>query len=172
MGDNPAPDCLVERLHLLRARSGLTTQQMATRCGLPKSTMESYLRLKNPKRPGVDAMIAIAGAMGVSLDWLVGRIGDDQQPTLHQRDYALGCFNTIMELLQWLRVEYTKNPNTLFEDGKIAGRDEAEIAAKGMAVFTEAMHSYAASSDRWGPTRSDLHESLRTQLEQPETENS
>lgn len=171
MGDNTEHDVLVERLHLLRARSGLSTVQLATRCGIPKSSMESYLRLKNPKRPGIDALIAISEAMNVSLDWLAGRADDDGQTPLYSRDYAIGCFNMAMALLHWIRQAHDRDPANFIAADTIAGREDAEIAARSMVEFIEAMHSYSPSADTWGPARKELSERLEASLPQSETGN-
>lgn len=81
----PVPE-IVTRLHTLRARNGLTIQQMAERCGLPESSLESYMRLSGAKRPGLDALLAVANGMDVSIDWLVGRTDDSFSPKLTQRE--------------------------------------------------------------------------------------
>lgn len=171
MGDKQAATMLVERLHVLRARSGLSTQEMATRCGLPKSSLESYMRLKNAKRPGVDALLSIANAMEVSLDWLVGRADDIAPHHLSQKDYAIGCFNTIMALIQWMRQAYTTSPNSFLSEEKIGGREDAEVAAFCMASFIETMRDYEATSAHWGPTRHALAEALIKQMARSETDN-
>ena len=149
MADTGSPDVLVERLHLLRSRSGLSTQQMAERCGIPKSSMESYIRLKNPKRPGIDALLAISDGMNVSLDWLAGRVDDRNVRQLYPRDYAMGCFQTVLGLLKWIREEHERDPQGLVTQNQIAGREDAEIAARSMAEFIEAMHSYLTDPTHW-----------------------
>lgn len=78
MSESSAPDMLVQRLHSLAVKHGLTIKEMTIKemaqpCGVPKSSLEGYLRLKEPKRPGIDAVVSIAAAMNVSIDWLVGR---------------------------------------------------------------------------------------------------
>jgi transcriptional regulator with XRE-family HTH domain len=171
MGDSDTPDVLVERLHLLRARSGLSTQQLATRCGIPKSSMESYMRLKDAKRPGIDALISISNAMNVSLDWLAGRVDDSNQPLLYSRDYALGCFNVVLSLLDWLRKAYSDHPERFVSETEFAGREDAEIAARSMAEFIDAMHTFSANSEHWGPDRRDFVQRLEEVLKASETGN-
>ena len=171
MGDSARGDVLVERLHLLRARSGMNTQQFAERCGIPKSSMDSYLRAKNPKKPGIDALISISRAMNVSLDWLSGLVDDDNQPKLYSRDYALGCFNTVLALIEWLRAAQQEAPDTFLTPETIAGREDAEIAARSMVEFIDAMHSYSATSEGWGPQRRDLERRLQETLREQETGN-
>lgn len=171
MGDSPANDVLVERLHLLRARSGLNTQQMAARCGIPKSSMDSYLRSKNPKRPGIDALIAISDAMNVSLDWLTSRVDDSNQPKVYSRDYALGCFNTVLALVAWLRKAHRAAPDTFMTEESIAGHEDAEIAARSMVEFIDAMHAFSANSEGWGPQRRDLAQRLEETMRATETGN-
>lgn len=71
MVDVEVPSELVQRLQSLRISHGLTIHQMAEQCGIPKSSLESYMKMSGAKRPGIDALAAIATGLGVSLDWLV-----------------------------------------------------------------------------------------------------
>jgi len=171
MADNEKPDVLVERLHTIQYREGLTIKEMAERCGLPKSSLESYMRVKGAKRPGIDALIAISNGMDVSIDWLVGRSIESFSPNLRQRDYALGCFNVVLSLLHWLRQQQDREPKSIFEEECIAGLDDATIAARSMMEFVEIIQLYAANGDRFGEIRAELHKSLEQALSEPETGN-
>lgn len=133
--------------------------------------MESYLRTKNPKRPGVDALLSISNAMNVSIDWLVGRVGDDNAPRLYQRDDALGCFNVVLALLHWMRKQYRERPDTFMDADRIAGLEDAEIAARSMVEFIDAMHAFSGNSETWGPARGNLQSRLEKALRDNETGN-
>ena len=73
MDDIEEPDILVQRLHQIAVRHGLNVKDVAEKCGVPKSSLERYVRLKGAKRPGIDALIMSAKGFDVSIDWLVGR---------------------------------------------------------------------------------------------------
>ncbi|MCL4188178.1 MAG: helix-turn-helix domain-containing protein [Rhodobacteraceae bacterium] len=141
MSDNPATPEIVERLHLLRVRHGLTIQQMAERCGLPKSSLESYMKMTGAKRPGLDALLAVADGMDVSIDWLVGRTDDSFSPKLTHREYALACFNAAVSLLRKAR-ELGAASDGQQEAGE--GQDYA-LAAEAMFDFLELIHGYQKS---------------------------
>lgn len=47
--DIEGPDVLVERLHIVQNRAGLGIKEMAERCGAPKSSRESCMRLKGAR---------------------------------------------------------------------------------------------------------------------------
>lgn len=65
---------LAIRLHTLRIENRLLVKEMAERVGLPKSTLESYMRRRGAtKSPGAESLLAIADTFDVSIDWLLGR---------------------------------------------------------------------------------------------------
>lgn len=136
---------IVNRLHSLRIRNGLTTQKMAEVCGLPKSSLESYMKVVSAKRPGLDALIAIADGMDVSIDWLVGRTEDSFSPKLTQREYALACFNSALKLLQHLREFEGSHSGPVFTADTVAGKRDYHIAAHAMLDFMEAVRLYHGS---------------------------
>lgn len=137
MTDISPARALAERLQMARSRRGLTIQQMSEICGLPKSTLESYMSLKSPKRPGLDALIAIADGMGFSLDWLVGKSVDNVSRNLARKDYSLACFNTVLDLLSRLASEQANASEPIIRDEKFAGADMHELAAEAMFEFAE-----------------------------------
>lgn len=55
---NTKPTDVAGRLRLLQAKNALTIQAMADRCGLPKCSLKNDMNLKNPQRPGLDALVA------------------------------------------------------------------------------------------------------------------
>lgn len=145
MTDSGTTPEIVNRLLLLRLRNGLTTQKMAEICGLPKSSLESYMKVIGAKRPGLDALMAIAEGMDVSIDWLVGRTEDSFSPKLNQREYALACFNAALRLLRFLREFEEANPGPLFTAETAAGKQDYHIAANAMLDFMEAVRLYQNS---------------------------
>ncbi len=171
MPDKTGPDTLVERLHIVQNREGLTIKEMAERCGIPKSSLESYMRVKGAKRPGIDALIAISTGMEVSIDWLVGRSLDWFPPNLRQKDYALGCFNVVLSLLQWLRNQQQKGHTPILSADQAEGLDDASIAARSMMEFVEVMQTYAANGHKFSTMRLDLQQDLEEALRKTETGN-
>lgn len=160
MGDTGAPTELVQRLHKLRVGRGLTIQQMAEACDLPKSSLESYMRLDGARRPGVDALVAIADGMQVSIDWLVGRAADSFSPKLTEKDYAMACFSVVLGLINWLREKQAASEPTVIGKETIAGVPDSEVAAKSMLVFVENMALFRATSGQSGMQRGELYDAL------------
>jgi transcriptional regulator with XRE-family HTH domain len=171
MTDIETPSELVNRLHSVRVSKGLTIQQMAAKCGIPKSSLESYMKMTGAKRPGIDALIAIADGMTVSLDWLVGRAVDSHSTKLSQKDYAMACFSVVSSLIIWMRQEQASSPETIFSKDSIAGKSDAEIAAKSMLLFVERVGLFDDTAHAAGLDRGDLFDRLFALLkqEQPAT---
>lgn len=168
MSDVERPSELVHRLHRLRVQRGLTIQQMAEQCGVPKSSLESYMKISGAKRPGVEALTAIADGMKVSLDWLVGRAPDSFPPQVSQKDFALACFGVVQGLIGWMRETQARTDGTIFGPDTVAGVSDAEVAAKAMLDFVERMQVFAATADQAGAERSALFDALAAR--QPATE--
>lgn len=171
MSDVAEPSELVNRLHRLRISRGLTIQQMAEKCGVPKSSLESYMKMSGAKRPGIDALIAIADGMDVSIDWLVGRAVDGHSHQLSQKDYAIACFSVVTSLIDWMKKQQTRSNKPIIENNSIAGFDESEVAAKSMLIFVERMRLFHDTAHSVGGKRRDLYDSLDALLaqEKPET---
>ena len=68
------------RLRQLRQRRNLTTVQMAEMTGIPKRTLDTYLREANPAVPGGEALEKLGRGLRVSLDWLA--LGEERTPGL------------------------------------------------------------------------------------------
>ena len=65
------PDSFRERLH--RAKGHMTSQELADLSGIPKGTVAAYLakpRSSSSGMPGIERLVALSDALGVSLDWL------------------------------------------------------------------------------------------------------
>jgi transcriptional regulator with XRE-family HTH domain len=62
------------RLKTVRKEAGLTQQQLAKRLGIPYQSVGQWERgIRNPK---IETLQAIADAIGVSLDYLLGNVND------------------------------------------------------------------------------------------------
>jgi len=146
MGDTAPPSPLMMRLQELRISRGMTIQQMAETSAIPKSSLESYMRMQGAKRPDVDALLAIADGMGVSLDWLVGRAVDNMPAHLGHRDYAMQCFGVFQDFIRWLHERQGASGETIIQNENIAGIPDAELAAKSMVLFMDTLRINNQSS--------------------------
>lgn len=155
---------LVNRLHSLRIRRGMTIQQMAEASGLPKSSLESYMRIEGARRPGVDALVSLANGLDVSIDWLVGRSNDSFSRSLTEKDYAISCFSAVLGVLNWLHEKQLDSAISIIETHSIAGVEDAEIAAKAMLTFVENISIYKDTAGEMGMHRSDLYNTIREAL--------
>jgi len=135
MDDKAVPDILVQRLHSLAVQRGLTIKEMAQKCGVPKSSLEGYMRLKDAKRPGIDALVSIADAMGVSIDWLVGRSEGREVGEGERRRIALGMFNLVLEILREIDNAQDADTNPIVKDGKVGGKTIEDYAVRVMLHF-------------------------------------
>lgn len=62
------------RIKTVRIEAGLTQQQLAKRLGIPYQSIGQWERgMRNPK---IETLQAIADAIGVSLDYLLGNVSD------------------------------------------------------------------------------------------------
>lgn len=126
---------------MLKLRRRLTVQEMADQCGISKGSLESYLRIEKPKLPGRTALVAIADNFGVSVDWLVGRSEDSFAPGSTRKEYAIGVYYVVSDLLTelaYLDAFETGPTQRTTDEGelKIANRDIAEWAARAMYDFS------------------------------------
>ena len=170
MNESEQPSIVVERLHSLRVRRGLTIQQMAEKCGLPKSSLESYMKMEGARRPGLDALLAIGDGMEVSIDRLVGRSVYSFPATVADRDYAMACFAVVCGLINWLRRRQSELVQSVVEQDAIAGIPDAEVAAKSMLLFVERMEAFRNNQGDVGSKRQALHDGLdRLLSEDPST---
>ena len=134
--DNDPAD-VAGRLRQLQAKHGITLQEMADRCGLPKRSLENYMKLKEPQRPGVDALIGIADGLNVSIDWIVGRSEDIGIPEFAREDYAVFCQSAVLHILIRILEAVKANPTGAIdvEAGRIMGYELHEVAAVTMLDF-------------------------------------
>lgn len=139
---------LPTRLHFLRHQHGLTVHEMASRCGLPKSSLESYMKSTGAKRPGVDALVAIADAFDVSVDWIIGRGRIGASRELSAKDYAMVAYNGMLAMM---------DKHEIF-----AGLEENkhEIAALALLEFMESAETLEKFSNRTGQHRRAISDDL------------
>lgn len=112
---------LVARLHQLRTSRGLTIQQMAEACDLPKSTLESYMKSKGARRPGVDALISIARNMEVSLDWIVGISNSPEPYGTFGKRVVTAAYDGVADFLDNLIEAQGETDKPIIRGGKIGG---------------------------------------------------
>ena len=62
-----------ERLLQLQQQSGLNPSEFARQCQLDRSAMSQFLDPGNLRLPRAEALMRIASAQGVSIDWVTGR---------------------------------------------------------------------------------------------------
>lgn len=62
-----------KRLQQLRERKRISRKTLSELCGLTSGAIRRYER--GERMPTVDALIAIADCLGVSVDYLLGRTG-------------------------------------------------------------------------------------------------
>ena len=68
-----------KRLAILVARSGLNHSAFAARAGVDRSALSQLLSGATTRLPRSETLVALAGAHGVSLDWLLGLSQDEGQ---------------------------------------------------------------------------------------------
>ncbi|WP_172292322.1 helix-turn-helix domain-containing protein [Pseudoruegeria sp. HB172150] len=130
-------DDVAQRLRRLQAEAGLTVQQMAERCDLSKASLGNYMRVKNPQRPGFDAVIAIANGMGVSTDWLAGLTSDRTPPTASKHDEALLVYTAVHSLLSRLAEQQEESKEPIFSGKEVAGKPIWHHSVKTMLDYLE-----------------------------------
>lgn len=137
---------VAERLRRIQSKKGLTIQDMADKCGLPKRSLENYMNLKDPQRPGVDALVAIADGLDLSLDWIVGRTADDPSARFSKQDYAFFCNSVVIALLSRILEVAIEDPSKAIEPkaGKVLGYEVHEVAALAMLDFISCVELQAS----------------------------
>ncbi len=126
---------IAARLRAIQANNDWTVQEMADLTGLPKRSLENYMRKENPQLPGVEALVKIAHGLGVSLDWLV--LGEDSHSVTTGRLVRLSARAAVLPYLQSISVVFQSPTirDVAFEDGKVLGMMPEELA---MEIATEA----------------------------------
>jgi transcriptional regulator with XRE-family HTH domain len=147
MGLDPKPFDVAGRLRQLQAWKGLTIQEMADRCGLPKRSLENYMNLKTPQRPGVDALLAVADGMDVSIDWIVGRSGGREVGEVDRRKIGLAMFRLTRDLLRDIEAAQRDTSEPIIRDGRIGAKSIEDFAVETMLHFMSKERLFPA--DAW-----------------------
>jgi transcriptional regulator with XRE-family HTH domain len=135
MSDDPKFNDVAQKLRSIQNHYGYTLQEMADNCGMPKWSLENYMRLKNPQRPGLDALKSLADGLNVSIDWLLGRVDERFAPELTTEDYALFCHSVVLRLPGQIVTAASERPEAF--DAKlytIDGVSTSDISAAAMHV--------------------------------------
>ncbi|MET3970885.1 transcriptional regulator with XRE-family HTH domain [Bradyrhizobium sp. S3.9.1] len=99
-----------ERIKELRTQKGLTLDQLAQETGSSKSYIWE-LENKNPPRPSAEKLSAIAGALGVTVDYLFGadtQTLSEAEDTAFFRQYSGLPEETRRQLREMARILDTK----------------------------------------------------------------
>lgn len=141
---------VAERLRLLQSMRALTIQEMADLCGLPKRSLENYMNLKEPQRPGIDALIGVADGFGVSIDWIVGRAEASDIGEFAKEDFAVFCQSTVLHVLLKILEAVKVNPSSAIdaENGLIMGYELHDIASVAMLDFIEIVELQSGHATR------------------------
>jgi transcriptional regulator with XRE-family HTH domain len=98
------------RIKDLRTKNGLTLDQLAQETGSSKSYIWE-LENKNPPRPSAEKLSAIAGALGVTVDYLIGSDAqtlDEAEDTAFFRQYSSLPEETRRQIREMARILDTK----------------------------------------------------------------
>lgn len=122
---------------MLRIEHRMTIAEMAEKCGLPKSSLESYVKLDGARKPGIEALAAIATAFDVSIDWLVGLSEVRPAQSANSIDRAVACMAVVDSLLSRLADEQGKVSEPIIKGTTFAGVHKIEVAARAMLSYLQ-----------------------------------
>ena len=100
-----------KRIKDLRTEKGLTLDQLAQETGSSKSYIWE-LENKNPPRPSAEKLSAIAAALGVTVDYLIGsdeQTLDEAEDTAFFRKYSSLPEETRRQIREMARILDTKS---------------------------------------------------------------
>jgi transcriptional regulator with XRE-family HTH domain len=122
-----------DRLRELYEKSGLTISAMSEMLGIPKPSLQNYMRKKNPQKPGVEAIVAICKSFDVSADWLLG-ITQSRTGSGADLEVLETVSKVVFEhMISGLNVSQKYMSQHLeggaFRDGKLFGAEPAALAA-------------------------------------------
>lgn len=138
MANTETTPVVAARLQELRTKNGLTIQEMAEKCDLPKRSLENYMNMKKPQKPGLEALVSIADAFTVSLDWLTGRTRDSSAFQTTRNDYAMACQQTV---------------DMILEDMGVSEKERIGLAATSMLRFLETVALFESTAKSCGASR-------------------
>ena len=93
------------------------------------------MRLKDAKRPGIDAIVAIADAMAGSIDWLCGRSDGQQLGEEERKRAAPGMFRQMLVTLHNIEEAQSHQSDPILEDAMVGCRPIPDYAVRGMLHF-------------------------------------
>lgn len=115
LDDAEAPfDVILRRL---KVANGWTLAEMASLTGLPKRSIESYMREKDPQKPGLDALKRMAKGLNVSVDALV--FGGSDEPEKDDYELMLSAWIVTKYYLDVFLHTEKHFPGTVLECDKI-----------------------------------------------------
>ena len=121
--------------------------KMADQCGLPKASLVNYLNLKEPQRPGVDALVGLAAGLSVSIDWIVG-LSEIQPLNAQNRHHDAQAVNAVvLMLLQEIEDRQKLYHVPIVANGKIDGRPFFEFSALAMLEYLDWVNSPTHNSE-------------------------
>ncbi|MBK8439691.1 MAG: hypothetical protein IPL38_09340 [Rhodobacter sp.] len=91
--------------------------------------------LKDAKRPGVDALVSIADAMRVSIDWITGRSDAKEVGEAELRRIALAMFRLVVEVLRDIDAAQATETEPVVKGGMIGARSIEDFAERVMLHF-------------------------------------
>lgn len=121
-------ESFAHRLRQLRDGNSWTAQVMAEKTGLPKRTIESYMRHENPPLPGLEALQKISKGLRVTLDWLVfgvKPVSDDAG-----RLVRLSVYAAALPVINLILSHHRENKPGLFTDQTIIDLTPEQWAAE------------------------------------------
>ena len=128
MSEVASSDGLAGRLRRLQHLHDWTIKEMAGKSGLPKRSLENYMRKELPQLPGLEAIIKMSQGFDVSLDWLL--LGQEQHKSF-QSLMAKHC--ALLAALPYLQSLSSMGDNErtrhlALEGGKIMGMTPETLA--------------------------------------------
>lgn len=140
---------LAERLRQVRSKRQLTIQEMSDMVGIPKSSLESYMRTKEPKKPGLEALVAISTGMGVSTDWLVGRSETADFDATTKRQFAVAVYDVTQRALRSLRRRLDDRTEGQLGDDDTDTQTYQDIACVALLNFARSTNLFQNADDEF-----------------------
>ncbi len=114
-----------ERLKHYRLAADMTQEELANKCGMKKQSISRYE--KSDREPNIHIAKAIADALGISLESLVGETGNIGSILSKVDLQYFGASDDLTEELQILR----DNPETrtLLHSGKGLTKEQVDVVA-------------------------------------------
>ena len=85
MNKNRPTDIFPSRLRSIREKQALNQTELATRAGLQASAVSQFET--GTRKPSFDNLRRLADALNVTIDYLTGRVGEDQVSVGHDQLY-------------------------------------------------------------------------------------